>query len=89
LFDENSLMRWQTFVMDAAVRPHTWDRFPTFVRHYANRHGNLTEDQVERFLSDIPAKRARVLEHVPPEALFAFRQEALQTSLRVAQDYLS
>ena len=86
LFDEDSLTRWQTFVMDAAVRPHTWDRFPTFVRHYVARHGNLREDQVKRFLSDIPARLSWVLEHVPPEALVAFRQGALQGSLRLARE---
>ena len=89
LFDEDSLMRWQTFVMDAAVRPHTWDRFPTFVRHYANRHRNLREDQVKGFLSDIPARLSWVVEHVPPEALAAFRQGSLEASLRVVREYLS
>ncbi|MEE9202324.1 MAG: zinc dependent phospholipase C family protein [Dehalococcoidia bacterium] len=88
LFEEDSLMRWQTFVMDAAVRPHTWDRFPVFIRHYASQRPDLTEAQVEQFLSDRPRRLAWVLDHVLPEALDTFRHEALQESLRVARERL-
>lgn len=88
LFDEDSLKRWQTFIMEAAVRPHTWDRFPLFIRHYVSQRSDITEAQAEQFLSDRPRRLAWVLGHVPPEALDAFRHEALQESLRVARERL-
>lgn len=88
LFDEESLMHWQIFVMDSAVRPPTWDRFPLFLHHYVSRRSGLSETQLKQFLADFPQKLTWVLDHVGPEALAAFRQEALQESLRVAQERL-
>lgn len=86
--DSAGLRAWQGFVLTSLSRPPTYERFPHFIWHYLASQPGVDPEQVPDFLAQLPQRLAWLLDYVSPEALTAFRQEAIRATIASVKEYL-
>ena len=87
--DTVTLKQWRDFVCTAAGREPSLAFFPLFAQRFLLPRQKLDPEQLEQFLSVMPAKLEWAIQYVTPERIAAFRQKAIIQSVAVARGYLS
>jgi len=87
--DTATLKQWRDFVCTAAGREPSLAFFPLFAQRFLLPRQKLDPEQLEQFLSAMPAKLEWAIQYVTPERISAFRQKAIIQSVAVARGYLS
>ena len=88
LIDIAALKRWQGVVCTATTREPNLAFFPHFARRFLLPRHKINPEQLEQFLSLLPAKVEWAIRYVTPERLTSFREKAISQSAVVAKEYL-
>jgi hypothetical protein len=88
IVDVDDLRRWQEVVCIAASREPSLSLFPSFARRFLLPRQKIDPEQLEQFLSLLPAKVEWAIRHVTLERLASFREEAINRSAVLAKEYL-
>ena len=83
--DKNSLLEWQSIVIERSGRDLPWDRFRGFVRRV---RPEATESEADTIVSNLPEIIQRVRGYITPDEERRFRESALDSFLRHAREYL-
>jgi len=86
--DHFSLERWREFVSIAAARKANWEGFRFFAERYLIWMREIAPEEQEAFFASLDARVEQVLRMVPEEPLRAFREQSIEDSVRVAEEYL-
>lgn len=84
-----TLKLWRDFVCSAAGRNPDLARFPLFAQRFLLTRYNVDPEQLEQFLSGLPAKLEWAMQYVTPERLAVFREKSIIQSVAVARGYFS
>jgi hypothetical protein len=87
--DDADLEQWRGIACDILVRPRDWERFGSFVGRHLRQFGDQAEEDIQRFMRNVPVLVDQAYREVTPERLEAFRERARVRSLAVVRDYLS
>lgn len=82
------LRQWRDFMCAAAAREPTLAFFPFFAQRFLLPRQKIDTEQLEPFLSSMPAKLDWAIQYVTPQRLTAFREKAISQSLAMAREYL-
>jgi hypothetical protein len=83
-----ALKRWQEVVCTATTREPNLAFFPYFARRFLLPRHKIEPEQLEQFLSSLPAKVEWAIQYVTPERLTSFKEKAVSQSVVVAKEYL-
>lgn len=86
--DHLSLERWREFVSMATTRKSNREVFRYFAEKYLIWMREIAPEEQETFFASLDARVEQVLRMVPQEPLRAFRQQSIEDSVRVAEEYL-
>ncbi len=84
-----TLQAWRNRVAEMAAREFTWDRLRFMLRRAVPDQNAAAQESVERFLADVPAGVEAISLQVPKGEVEAFREAAIQETVRFSQEYLS
>ena len=80
--------RWREFVLIATTRKSNWEGFRQFAEKYLVWMRQIAPEELEIFFASFDARVEQVLRMVPEEPLQAFREQSVEDSVRVAEEYL-
>lgn len=83
-----TLRQWRDFVCAAATREVTLADFPLFARSFLLPRKKIDAEQLNSFLSSMPAKLDWAIQYVTSQRLIAFREKAINQSMAAAREYL-
>lgn len=86
--DNLSLERWREFVSMATTRKSNREDFRFFAQRYLIWMREIAPEEQETFFASFDARVKQVLRMVPEELLQAFREQSIEDSVRVAEEYL-
>lgn len=86
--DRFSLERWREFVSIATTRKPNWEGFRFFAERYLIWMREIAPEEQKTFFASFDARVEQVLRMVPEEPLRAFREQSIEDSVRVAEEYL-
>ena len=86
--DPSILMQWRDFMCAATSREATLAFFPFFAQRFLLARQKIDTEQLEPFLSAIPAKLDWTIQYVTPQRLTAFKEKAISQSVAIAREYL-
>ena len=82
------LRQWREFICAAAARESSLAFFPLFAQRFLVPRQKIDVEQLEPFLSSMPAKLDWIIQYVTPQRLTAFREKAKSQSVAIAREYL-
>lgn len=82
------LRQWRDFVSAMVAREPNLAFFPFFAQRFLALRQKIDPEQLEEFLSLMPAKLEWAIQYVTPQRLTAFREKAISQSVSVAREYL-
>ncbi len=88
LIDAPALKQWAEFVLSATSREPSLDLFPFFARRFLLTRQKVDPQQLEQFLSVLPAKLEWAIQYVTAKRIAAFREKAVADSVAVTKEYL-
>jgi hypothetical protein len=86
--DNLRLERWREFVFIATTRKSNREDFRFFAERYLVWMREIAPEELETFFASFDARVEQVLRMVPQEPLQAFREQSIEDSVRVAEEYL-
>jgi hypothetical protein len=86
--DRSSLERWREFVSIATTRKANREDFRFFAERYLIWMREIAPEEQKTFFASFDARVEQVLRMVPQEPLQAFREQSIEDSVRVAEEYL-
>ena len=86
--DRFSLERWREFVSIATTRKSNREDFRFFAERYLIWMREIAPEEQKTFFASFDARVEQVLRMVPEEPLRAFREQSIEDSVRVAEEYL-
>lgn len=86
--DGPTLREWRDFICTAATREPTWAFFRFFAQRFSLPRQKIDAEQLEQFLSSMPARLEWAIKYVTQERLTAFREKAISESVAIAKEYL-
>lgn len=86
--DRFSLERWREFVSIATTRKSNQEDFRFFAERYLIWMREIAPEEQKTFFASFDARVEQVLRMVPEEPLRAFREQSIEDSVRVAEEYL-
>ena len=86
--DDLSLERWREFVLIATTRKSNRGDFRFFAERYLIWMREIAPEEQDNFFASFDARVEQVLGIVPEEPLQAFREQSIEDSMRVAEEYL-
>lgn len=88
LVETSRLKKWRDFITTILNRKPSWESFAHYARTFLLTHQKVETEQLERFLSSLPAMQQRVVQLVPRETLESFREKSICGSSDLAGGYL-
>ena len=86
--DRSSLERWREFVSIATTRKSNREDFRFFAERYLIWMREIAPEEQKTVFASFDARVEQVLRMVPEEPLRAFREQSIEDSVRVAEEYL-
>jgi len=84
-----TLLDWRTISVEVLSRPPTWDRFRRIAGRHLSAAGIEGEENVRRFMGDIPSLLDRTIDCVGMERINEYLQSSRSKALRTMREYLS
>ena len=88
LIDIATLRQWQEVVCTATTREPNLAFFPHFARRFLLPRHKVDPEQLEQFLSLLPAKVEWAVRYVTPKRLTSFKEKSISQSAVIAKEYL-
>ena len=83
----DALLQWRDWILEFSTWEFTWDRLNRAMqRMYRDDPG--AAEQAQRFLEEMPRSLERVYERMSPEALAAYRESTISSSVELIREYL-
>jgi hypothetical protein len=84
-----AIQYWREFGCASVNRRVTIDDFSTFAKSFLQPKLKMDEAQLEQFLSTVHEKLEWVVQYATPERIEAFRQKAIERSIKASREYLN
>jgi hypothetical protein len=85
----DTLLEWRKIAVDGLSHPPTWDRFTRMASRHLSAVGVEGEEQVSKFMQDVPNLLQRTFEHVGEERVREYLHGAKSRALQTMKEYLS
>ena len=85
--DVPTLQKWREVVARIVSTDPTWDNFRTFIFRRFGGMDALQEEQLRAFCEAIPEVLERTLQHVTPERIALFKEDAVSRSVAAVRNY--
>lgn len=85
----DTLLEWRKIVVDVLGHPPTWERFTRIASRHLSAVGVEGEEQVAKFMADVPALLQRTFDHVGEERVREYLLGARNRALQTMKEYLS
>jgi hypothetical protein len=85
----DTLLEWRKIAVDVLSHPPTWDRFTRMASRHLSAVGVEGEEQVSKFMQDVPNLLQRTFEHVGEERVREYLHGAKSRALQTMKEYLS
>jgi hypothetical protein len=84
-----TLLEWRKISVDVLARPLTWDRFERIARRHLVMAGIERDEDVVRFMDDVPRLLGRTLECVGEERVREYLESAKARARAAMKEYLT
>jgi hypothetical protein len=84
-----TLEDWRKVSVDALARPPDWSRFGRIARRHLNAAGIEADEDVAKFMDDLPSLLARTFECVGAERIQEYLESAKVKARQAMKEYLS
>ena len=83
-----ALRQWREVVGRILQQDPSWENFKNLTLRRFNNGSDKNEEQVRALFESLPEILGRTINHVSPERVAAFKEDAIQTSLQAVRRYL-
>lgn len=83
------LVQWRNVSVDVMSRPPNWERFGRFARGHLHAAGIRSDEDVAKFMDEVPSLLARAVECVGAERIQEYLDSAKEKARRAMEEYLS